>query len=641
MKPITAFMLLSIFAAVWLSCASKESGYYPVTRALDLDLTDDQAKAGAVILLEEDHIDIRNRDLCYWDHRQVKRILRPRQSEEGIFRFPDNKDLQVMTIQARAVYPDGREEMLTELDIERLPDFGQFVLYSDNCSRVFDFSGLRPGTVMEVKVRYRIDNLAFVPNTNFQKQIPILEKRFRLEHPADIDISIYAVGMEREPDTIITISGDRREMRWDRFNIEAFEPERSMPPAPQYLPSLWISVLETHELGTELDLSSWQGIADWYDDLSRSSMKCGRGIGRLVAEEKLPGRSDEEVARAIFHRVQRDFRYVAIYFGLGGLKPHEAEKTVEKLYGDCKDQSVVLATALREAGIESRLVSVRTASVGRFENPQPSVGYFNHVIVRVDLPGGSMFLDPTCKTCSFGVLPHVLQGAHGLVIGEEGAGLIVLPFGGVQKNRFTTNTAIRINDNGEAVLCDTLRCSGYFSEIYRNYFENREGQTPEKIAKKLFLDDYPFAEIVKFEMRGADPSSDCLVMQLEAWIPEYAEDRQTLFLKPAMHRAALPEIETDDRKYPLHLGVLHELRYETVVELPDGWILDGLPESLVMENDFLRFAGTYDRTERGFRLLRMREIRIDVVPTDVLLDIEEAARSIRKFEESKVLIQKM
>ena len=640
-RRVAVSALLSILALSWLSCAAKESCYYPAEKARDIELNEEQAKAGAVILLAEDRIDIRNKDLCYIDYRQVKKILRSRQSDEGFFKFPDSEDYRIETIQARVKYPDGREEVLTELDIERLPDFDQFILYSDECSRMFEFSGLRPGTLIEVRLRYRIQNLALLPNILFQAQIPFLEKELILEHPADMNISTYAVCMDSDPDTVIALPDGRVQKRWRRTDVEPFEPESSMPPKHQYMPSLWISIPAKHELGTKLDLTSWQGVADWYADLSERSMECGSRIGALVAREKLPGRSEEDVARAIYHTVQRDFRYVAIYLGLGGYEPHDAELTAEKLYGDCKDQSVVLATALREAGIETNLVLVRMATLGRYPDPPPMFGYFNHVIVVADLDGRDVYMDPTCKTCSFGVLPHVLQGAHALVVDENDAELIELPFGGTQKNICSTRTTVRIRGEGEAVLRDTISCNGYFSEIYRGYFENREGLTAEEVAKKLFLDDQPFAEVIGFEMIGEDPASDSLVMLLEARIPEYADRRKTIFLKPIVHAMTPRRMVPDERKYPRYLGARHEMRCEIYFELPGSWRLVDLPDPLVVEDEFISFEGRYEQTEKGFRLCRKRGIRKSIVPLKSLSGFEDRVREIGEFEDTKVLIRRI
>jgi hypothetical protein len=641
MRRFVTFIMFTALSLVSLHCGKQESGHFPIERALQIDLTEVQEQGGAVVVLEEDRIDIRGSNVCYWTHHQVKRILRARQQEEGFFRYPDNSYCEVVAIKARAVYPDGREEVLTELDIERMPDFKQFILYSDNCSRVFNLGGLRPGTVIDVNVRFLIKSLAFLPPTDFQREIPILEKRYSIEHPTDMDISIYTIGMTSEPDTVIEISGNRREMRWERKNIEAFEPERYMPPAQQYVPSLWPAVNETQEVGVEMDLASWKGMARWYEELCRGSMKCGNGVARLVAAEMVPHRSKEEIARAIFHRVQRDFRYVAIYLGLGGYMPHQAEETVEKLYGDCKDQSVVLATALREAGIGSHLVLVRTADRGRFEEPIPMIGYFNHVIVAVDIERRTIFLDPTCKTCSFGVLPHILQGAHGLIVRDGEEGLVTLPFGGAQENGIYTKAAIRINDEGEAFVADTIRCTGSFSELYRSYFENREGQTPEEIAKQLFLGDYPFGRITALKLLGVDPVHDSLIMYVEASIPEFVEKRQTVFLEPAIHRVSLPDIDLkNDRKYPLHLGTIRSLNHETTVYIPDGWRLEGLPEPFELDNGYMQFSGRYEGLRTRFRLVQSWRLEKCVAPLDDIADIEKASREIRAFDNAKVLIRK-
>jgi transglutaminase-like putative cysteine protease len=109
-----------------------------------------------------------------------------------------------------------------------------------------------------------------------------------------------------------------------------------------------------------------------------------------------------EKAKAIYHWVNQNIRYVAIYLADGGLVPHEASAVLRNRYGDCKDHVVLLQAMLAAVGIKSEPVFVNAGN--RYHLPSVALTYpFNHVISY--LPDLDIYLDPTAQFAPFGVLP--------------------------------------------------------------------------------------------------------------------------------------------------------------------------------------------------------------------------------------------
>ena len=78
------------------------------------------------------------------------------------------------------------------------------------------------------------------------------------------------------------------------------------------------------------------------------------------------------------------------------MMPHSAETTFATGYGDCKDTAVLLMSLLREAGITSHVVLVRTQDMGRIAETVASPYVFNHAVCVIpDLDGKQMWLDGT------------------------------------------------------------------------------------------------------------------------------------------------------------------------------------------------------------------------------------------------------
>lgn len=93
--------------------------------------------------------------------------------------------------------------------------------------------------------------------------------------------------------------------------------------------------------------------------------------------------------------VQDEIRYVGEELGAGSFVPRRPAVVFARGYGDCKDKSLLLARALRHVGIEAVPALVSTRIGGRLPDLLPSPLEFDHVIVRAEVGGTVLWLDPT------------------------------------------------------------------------------------------------------------------------------------------------------------------------------------------------------------------------------------------------------
>ena len=111
----------------------------------------------------------------------------------------------------------------------------------------------------------------------------------------------------------------------------------------------------------------------------------------------------------------------------------------------------VLRKLLARAGIRSH-VALLFAHDGLPLAPALPViaGYFNHAILRVELPDGSLFVDPTARTVPFGELPASDQEAQVLLIDERGAQLAITPSTRAADNREELRLDLALGLDGAA-----------------------------------------------------------------------------------------------------------------------------------------------------------------------------------------------
>ncbi len=91
-----------------------------------------------------------------------------------------------------------------------------------------------------------------------------------------------------------------------------------------------------------------------------------------------------------------------------GFKPRALDEILTTKYGDCKDFASLLTVILRKLKIDSHVALVYRSSFNDTytRDPElPTIGAFNHAIVRVNIKGKNYWIDPTNKR-SFGLYPH-------------------------------------------------------------------------------------------------------------------------------------------------------------------------------------------------------------------------------------------
>jgi len=147
------------------------------------------------------------------------------------------------------------------------------------------------------------------------------------------------------------------------------------------------------ELSTFAD---WQAVSKVMAPLYATDglIREGGPLSRQLAEVKaLP--SPMERAQRALQIVQENVRYLALGMNGGNYVPQKPEDSWTFRYGDCKAKSLLLLALLRGAGIEAEAVLVNSQMGDLVSDRLPSVGAFDHVIVRAVINGESLWLDAT------------------------------------------------------------------------------------------------------------------------------------------------------------------------------------------------------------------------------------------------------
>lgn len=107
--------------------------------------------------------------------------------------------------------------------------------------------------------------------------------------------------------------------------------------------------------------------------------------------------SDEDRAIAALRLVQDEVRYVSLSVGAGGYFARLPEEVIRSGFGDCKDKSLLLRVLLGRMGITAQVALTNFDAGHGLPDEVPMLGAFDHMIVRIQSGGSTVWVDPTAS----------------------------------------------------------------------------------------------------------------------------------------------------------------------------------------------------------------------------------------------------
>jgi hypothetical protein len=184
--------------------------------------------------------------------------------------------------------------------------------------------------------------------------------------------------------------------------------------------------------------AGWAGIGRWYHELLATVPRNQAAIGKLAAELTAGAATPRAKLEALVAHVRQKVRYVAVEVGIGGYRPHAPEQVIERLWGDCKDKSLLLVELARAVGLDATMVLIKLDEEARIDREFPSPFEFNHAIAafRADplepaagdpVAGGYFFVDPTQTQGAASYLHQGVQDQTAIVLEGEVGKVVRLP----------------------------------------------------------------------------------------------------------------------------------------------------------------------------------------------------------------------
>jgi len=477
-------------------------------------------------------------------------------SEDGVARWANfslPQDPPAVTTKleaARIIQPDGSSTVFNPAKMPVAKDPSTSV---ENSLTTIFMPDTHAGCLIEIayRIRHLLDTTmpAFSEELPVQRDIPVLATELQLQVPDGNHVHYKLRNSDQKAEE--AVANGIRTLSWKLGALPAFEPLPNDPPERDYLITLDISSLD-----------SWNDFVAWYRRLARGSDLQDDTV-KAKAKELAAGVSDRTAKIRKAYEFVSALRYVAIEYGINGLRPRTPALVLQNRYGDCKDKANLLVALLADMGIEGRFCVLNRGSTTDVNFPS---WQFNHAIAYVPKApeagqAEDLWLDTTDSTAPFPTLAPGDIGRQALVFDHETAQFLPVKSLGKEMTAIEERWQLRQQADGtwKGALQDSW--SGLAEYMVRSKVRGRSPRQRDYILQSQLAGQLDNADFTGLKLSPADDLSipmkmDAQVIVPSAPLPRSAFELDEYFAPPERNR---PLLINNGQKF--HLTQTVELTY--------------------------------------------------------------------------------
>jgi len=341
--------------------------------------------------------------------------------------IPLNDFIEVGDIKGYTELPNGKKIHLTKQDIglSSAPGFRGL-----GGIQVVTFS--LPGPTLGARLFYEyklvIKSLLYLPRLMPRTDCPTNRVVVLLNWESKIKPRFDSEGFNFAPNDSLETLGrqfKKRDLKFFADNLPEIVAE------PNSCPERFHILLSTDNFSygkAGFSSISWQEIGYFFAKLSVQPQNKIDELKPLTQKLCVGSITRSDSLRAFFNFVADSVSYVALQVSKGDFTPHRCDVILSRRFGDCKDQSILLSSLCRAAGIEAYPALIATGDMPEVSSLFPWPSWFDHVVTVVRTPSDDIILDPSDKFSGINAIPPRLRGKSYLVC-DGVSGLKTVPNG--------------------------------------------------------------------------------------------------------------------------------------------------------------------------------------------------------------------
>lgn len=447
----------------------------------------------------------------------------------------------------------------------------------------FSIPSVKVGSVIEVTYSYTTPYISGLPEWYFQHDIPCAYSSLELSLLPIFKYQIIMSGHEGLPkqssyeESLPTAVGvfayNKLNYRYEMSSIPAFDDESFISSPSDYIAKLDGQLASSQYPGQKENkfMTTWPELStELLDNLNLGKFCYGKNksLDDILESMDLIGLSQLEKVEKITLLVKKQFHWNHRYSMFSTQSMNDLVLTKE---GSSGDLNLMLISLLKKAGLNSKPVILSTRGHGLIYREYPFYSYFNYLIAAVEIDSKLILLDGTDPYLAYNKLPLRCMNGYGLIIYRNSDRWVDISDNKISK--IDTKIKIIPNVTGENVgLQVSYSYTGYDAYNVKRIY--RKGE--DVLITGIESDG--MSKVSNLNFKTDSIASDALVLFDANALCEKIGNQY--FIAPFIQEP--PEInpfKKETRKYPVDFIYRKQRYFESIIELPEGFVTDFKPES--------------------------------------------------------------
>jgi hypothetical protein len=300
----------------------------------------------------------------------------------------------------------------------------------------------------------------------------------------------------------------------------------------------------------------------------------------------------------------------------------------------------MLVSMLRSVGIKSNPVLVSTVDHGLPVFPNRTV--FNYVIAAAEIDGKQILMDATDKLTTPNVLPLKVLNWQGRLINEDGASKAIdLIPSSVSEQNFGVSGTIN-PDSGSITGIVTAQRTNYEALVFRS---TNATKNPDIYLEEL-ENSLNKIEIATYTVQNKteDLSKPILENFNFAWSNAFDVIGEKIYINPLLFFTdSKNPFNQEDRQMPIYLGFPSRHIYSVVLDIPKGYFLEFMPNSIrfVTENKEASYTMTTIFKENKINIKVTKDINKAIFAVEDYTMLKDFYQNCIEKQNEKIILKKI
>ena len=337
-----------------------------------------------------------------------------------------------------------------------------------------------------------------------------------------------------------------------------------------------------------------------------------RSFYRELGPKLDAGLSKREQIDALYQFVNTQFNWNKEYHVIPELS---LKKFVDTREGNSADMAYFLTGLLTAYGFDACAVLVRMRDEGRVITEFPRTSQFQSLVVMATVDEKPLLMEALGMAIPAGLLRSNVLNYEGLTVEDQTRWVGLAP----GKSNETTYLKAQFED-GEMVIDASCSFDKYAAFQRRNYLLAGKTHTEEEYIEKYYQEDLPDAEIEDFEMTNAKTINAKLKEKCRIYTSKGIEESgDRIYVTPVLMGALEKNpLDQKERHLPIEFPYPAKDRYIFSLSIPEGYVVETLPESVSVRAADYGFTFTYRAAQKNNNIT----VNMETHTTGLLLPAE-------------------